>query len=147
MAPPTMEEFAALKTKVEAAEGKFQDVTARIDTQQQMFELLKERADKWELAATAIEEKREEEVTKLGILWSKNGTMDIANPNKRSYNSAIKKVQTTRDKIKTAVTDGIDQPNPIIGFKKSLRNPFPCSYCPIEHKRICWKEQYDVDLE
>ena len=41
MASPTMEEFAALKTKVEAAEGKFQDVTARIDTQQQMFELLR----------------------------------------------------------------------------------------------------------
>ena len=46
MAPPTMEKFAALKTRVEAAEGKFQDVTARIDTQQQMVELLKESAEK-----------------------------------------------------------------------------------------------------
>ena len=46
MAPPTMEELAAPKTRVEAAEGKFQDVTARIDTQQPMFELLKERAEK-----------------------------------------------------------------------------------------------------
>ena len=46
MAPPTMAEFEALKTRVEAAEGKLQDVTERIDTQQQMFELLKESADK-----------------------------------------------------------------------------------------------------
>lgn len=88
-----------------------------------------------------------EEVTMLGILWSKNGTMDIAKPNKRSYNAAIKKIQTTRDNIKTAVTDGAGYDNPIIGFKKALRNPFPCSYCPIEHKSICWKEQYDIDLE
>ena len=88
----------------------------------------------------------DETVSKIGILWSKDGTVDIAEPNKRSYNSAIKKVQTTRDKIKLAVEEGTED-NPIAGFKKALRNPFPCSYCPIEHKRICWKEQYDVDLE
>ena len=88
----------------------------------------------------------DETVSKIGILWSKDGTMDIAEPNKRSYNSAIKKIQTTRDKIKLAVMDSTED-NPISGFKKALRNPVPCSYCPIEHKRICWKEQYDVDLE
>lgn len=88
----------------------------------------------------------DEEVTKLGILWSLDGSMDITEPNKRSYNSAIKKVQTTRDKIKAAVMESTNE-NPISGFKKALRNPAPCSYCPIEHKRICWKEQYDVDLE
>lgn len=87
-----------------------------------------------------------EEVTKIGIIWSKNQTVEVVEPNKRSYNSAIKKIQTARDRLQEA-WDARTPDNPIAGFKKALRNPFPCSYCPMEHKSICWKEEYDVDLE
>ena len=87
-----------------------------------------------------------EEVTKIGIIWSKNATVEVIAPNKRSYNSAIKKIQTARDRLQEA-WDKRTPDNPIAGFKKALRNPFPCSFCPMEHKSICWKEEYDVELE
>lgn len=87
-----------------------------------------------------------EEVTVLGIIWSANGTVETVKPNKRSLNAAIKKIQTTRDRLQEA-WDNRTEDNPLAGFKKALRNPFPCSFCPMEHKSICWKEEYDVDLE
>ena len=87
-----------------------------------------------------------EEVTNLGIIWSANGTVETVKPNKRSSTAAVKKIQTARDRLQEA-WDKRTPDNPIAGFKKALRNPFPCSFCPMEHKSICWKEEYDVDLE
>ncbi len=86
-----------------------------------------------------------DEVTAVGIIWSKTGRVQIEEPTTRSYNSALRKVQRVRDQISEAHKLATDD-NPLAGFKKALRNPVPCSWCAPEHKSICWKEEYDIDI-
>jgi hypothetical protein len=84
-------------------------------------------------------------VTAVGIIWSKVGKVEIEEPTTRSYNAALVKVQRTRDRISEAHKNSTPE-NPLAGFKKALRNPVPCSWCAPEHKKICWKEEYDIDI-
>lgn len=84
-------------------------------------------------------------VTKVGIIWSKNGTVEWEEPTKRSYTAALAKVQRVRNQIAEAHRNATPE-NPLAGFKKALRNPVPCNWCAPEHKSICWKEQYDIDI-
>ena len=87
-----------------------------------------------------------DKVTAVGIIWSGVGKVEIEEPTTRSYNAAIRKVQRTRDRIAEAHKNSTPE-NPLAGFKKSLRNPVPCNWCAPEHKRICWKETYDIELD